>query len=48
MCMSVINLEDPVSGRGGCSFGAYLALSNGQKGGVIISRLIREGISLSL
>ncbi|KAJ5695842.1 hypothetical protein N7536_006254 [Penicillium majusculum] len=30
--MIAINLEDPACGSGGCSLGAYLALSNGQKG----------------
>ncbi|KAJ5356606.1 hypothetical protein N7517_011215 [Penicillium concentricum] len=30
--MIAIDLEDPACGSGGCSLGAYLALSNGQKG----------------
>ncbi|KAJ5812762.1 hypothetical protein N7447_009785 [Penicillium robsamsonii] len=30
--MIAIDLEDPACGSGGCSLGAYLAVSNGQKG----------------
>lgn len=30
--MIAINLEDPACGSGGCSLGAYLALTNSQKG----------------